>query len=684
LNLIEKARLKLGMAIAGFQTKGVPKLGEEGWAPLNVGSYLPGDRPLTPRELAVALIGYSYDCINIIAEVIGMLDFHLEGTRGEEKITLSSPTEHPFLKATKSPTPPMSRSKLWYLITGHLELFGQAFLLKQRGPDGLVNAFQVLSPLNTRLERERPGSDNIVVRVYGKGIETYPLREVVYFFNPHLLGTSNSYSTVQAVYPHLNLQRDIILSEAEKLQKRDFPSLLFESDEDLDEDRLYDFQKYLEEKIVKIMRGKVAPVIPAGIKTRTIGFERDLTRPVLLKEVRDKILSAWRVPEALLSMRGGTGYISLYGEFLSFVHFTIKPKAIRIAQDLNSQCLATDYPGLALQGIQLSMVWDFPSSEDRAALVAEINATRDFRTVNEIRHLLGDKPLAPQDGDVILRSSGVTPVPVTIQQPGISIMPFLSLREELSESELTMLERKWLFETDHHEKKIKSAAQRFFEAQRQEVLHKWRSLSAPREIKLFNKREWNEKFFRYLHDPVRSAFVASYMNGLRKEKKAALFDESSDEVIKFYEGLAITHQGELVNENTMQKIAEAIRKGLENRESVSEIAERIERVFALASGWRAITIARTSAVGASNAGLIQAWSEFETPVRPVWFAMLDHRTRDPHRSAHRQVAKGVKGDWYFVVGGERLKYPGDPDGSPGNIINCRCTMIAKPRRLTEL
>jgi hypothetical protein len=30
----------------------------------------------------------------------------------------------------------------------------------------------------------------------------------------------------------------------------------------------------------------------------------------------------------------------------------------------------------------------------------------------------------------------------------------------------------------------------------------------------------------------------------------------------------------------------------------------------------------------------------------------------------------------FVVGGESLDYPGDPYGSPGNIINCLCSQIA--------
>ncbi len=29
----------------------------------------------------------------------------------------------------------------------------------------------------------------------------------------------------------------------------------------------------------------------------------------------------------------------------------------------------------------------------------------------------------------------------------------------------------------------------------------------------------------------------------------------------------------------------------------------------------------------------------------------------------------------FVIGGDRLKYPGDPKGSPAETINCRCAVI---------
>lgn len=53
----------------------------------------------------------------------------------------------------------------------------------------------------------------------------------------------------------------------------------------------------------------------------------------------------------------------------------------------------------------------------------------------------------------------------------------------------------------------------------------------------------------------------------------------------------------------------------------------------------------------------------------VWNAVMDERTRDDHADADQQVVN--LGD-PFEVGGEELMYPGDPAGSDGNVINCRC------------
>jgi hypothetical protein len=63
--------------------------------------------------------------------------------------------------------------------------------------------------------------------------------------------------------------------------------------------------------------------------------------------------------------------------------------------------------------------------------------------------------------------------------------------------------------------------------------------------------------------------------------------------------------------------------------------------------------------------------------RKGWLAALDGRERDAHRQAHIDYTeKGVGLEEPFIVSGEALMYPGDEAGSAGNIINCRCSVVA--------
>ena len=61
-------------------------------------------------------------------------------------------------------------------------------------------------------------------------------------------------------------------------------------------------------------------------------------------------------------------------------------------------------------------------------------------------------------------------------------------------------------------------------------------------------------------------------------------------------------------------------------------------------------------------------------LKDVWIANLDEKTRIAHIMANGQE-KNINDS--FIVDGEYLEYPGDPNGSPGNVINCRCSKVSK-------
>lgn len=87
--------------------------------------------------------------------------------------------------------------------------------------------------------------------------------------------------------------------------------------------------------------------------------------------------------------------------------------------------------------------------------------------------------------------------------------------------------------------------------------------------------------------------------------------------------------------------------------------------------------ARSDLIAGQIVGFTESWTrhtEAEAinriePLKKTWIARLDSKTRPAHVAADFQQV-GINED--FVVDGERLKYPRDPNGSAANVINCRC------------
>jgi hypothetical protein len=68
---------------------------------------------------------------------------------------------------------------------------------------------------------------------------------------------------------------------------------------------------------------------------------------------------------------------------------------------------------------------------------------------------------------------------------------------------------------------------------------------------------------------------------------------------------------------------------------------------------------------------VEAVRETGLVLNKQWVAATDERTRIDHTSADGQI---VGPDEMFEIGGESMAFPGDPNASPENVINCRCVL----------
>lgn len=126
-----------------------------------------------------------------------------------------------------------------------------------------------------------------------------------------------------------------------------------------------------------------------------------------------------------------------------------------------------------------------------------------------------------------------------------------------------------------------------------------------------------------------------------------------------------------------KQITNQITSGILQGESVKHLADRLQTNIPEMNRNSAIRAARTAVTSAQNAGRQDSYDaavKMGIDLAKRWVATLDGRARHDHAAADGQV---VPEDEPFVVGGEKLMYPGDPSGSPWNIYNCRCTVIAQ-------
>lgn len=124
-----------------------------------------------------------------------------------------------------------------------------------------------------------------------------------------------------------------------------------------------------------------------------------------------------------------------------------------------------------------------------------------------------------------------------------------------------------------------------------------------------------------------------------------------------------------------KQVTKSITSGILQGKHIMKIAKDIAEKVPELNMVGAIRSARTAATAAENAGRQDAADDLEKKgviLEKEWIATSDKRTRDSHRKADGQR---VPNDKPFIVGGEKLMYPGDKSlGASGkNLYNCRCS-----------
>ena len=122
-----------------------------------------------------------------------------------------------------------------------------------------------------------------------------------------------------------------------------------------------------------------------------------------------------------------------------------------------------------------------------------------------------------------------------------------------------------------------------------------------------------------------------------------------------------------------KQITASVTSSILQGKSIKHMADDLQKRITTMSRDSAIRTARTAVTGAQNAGRMDSYAAAEKmgiKLKKCWLATLDARTRHSHAMLDgEQVAQDKK----FSNG---CRFPGDPQGPPWEIYNCRCTLVA--------
>lgn len=176
----------------------------------------------------------------------------------------------------------------------------------------------------------------------------------------------------------------------------------------------------------------------------------------------------------------------------------------------------------------------------------------------------------------------------------------------------------------------------------------------------------------------RRIFDRAYLNiAAMRDRVAGRSDDHGD-------GLA--HRLAAFPRNVYERLRTGLAEGLARGENPAQLRARVAALTTLEE-WdgQVMTMTRTETMTALNAGAFAGALDEQARTgdqwQKRWQATRDQRVRHTHHEADGQVRDLTK---TFRIGEGRLQFPGDPQGPPEEVINCRCSARYGPAGDTSL
>lgn len=378
------------------------------------------------------------------------------------------------------------------------------------------------------------------------------------------------------------------------------------------------------------------------------------------KNTSERILSGFGMQKSLLNFTDTTNYATYMGQLRTFWQNTIRPMVRKVENALNAEIVrpySTDFELRFkydnVEAFQADFGEKVSIAKELVSMGFPLNAVSD-------RLNLGFEPVPW--GDDWWINFGLVPASdydSAESAEDASKSFFKASAEERKE----IVWKRFDKEQIRAERLLSQKIGRFFMEQGSRL----KRAAKNGELGSFDWEKENKSLEKMLFPAIADSVKIGIENGrkqLEKQSKAGVEEEAE----RRYLG-RVASRILRINNTTRTKCEEVLTQGLTEGKSNEEIAELLATDVLGGFKTRARNIARTESTGALNGGTNEYFAE--VGAKKTWLSARDSEVRDAHAELDGET---VDANEVFSNG---LAFPGDPNATePGQICNCRCTIMA--------
>lgn len=632
---------------------------------------------------------WAYSAVTAIAERVSATPFRIYArhTNGEVEELVDG---HPAPQLFEGVNPFHTRTWLWNMTMIFLGLTGNCYWWKVKDRLGVVRELWVIHSQYMKIIPSKTEFIQAYEYKQGKEAIRFAPDEIVHLKYPNPRSMYYGYSPLQAAAEAVDTYEYMKQAQWSAFKQGIFPGLTLSTDQQLKKETIERIQTNIENRYGGTKQAGKVFVLEQGLNPLKITLTpQEMAFLESSNLSRTDILGIYKVPEAIAGISQNVNKAVAKAMDDIFAKYCVAPK-LMLMQDQIDQDLMKEFDP------KIFCEFDSPVAVDKELELKdhEMGLKNAVFTINEVRARKG-LPAVPW-GETPWLPLSLMPISspregeegekVQVYMPQDAVRKIKDEQWEIRRrrigeafvEKVAAQERKLVPDLRKYFKRqgriIKRNLKRLLEMEAEEVDEAegrgMKQLTSDQIAGLIDHEEENFLLGKtvnpHLHQALEAGIAREIANlGLNAES----FSIDNPAARAWLGKKNRNYWENKVTKSTISQLTTELQAGMLEGEGIPALSDRVGKVMGHAERYRSVRIARTEVVGANNAGGYLCREANGIP-KKEWITALDDLTREDHADADGQVRSN---NAPYDVGGEKLMFPGDPDGSPEQIINCRCT-----------